>query len=60
MSFVALLRPACARAMGVRMCDCENERRAKKAVFELKLMRGSGVIDLVKLEEILDPVRDKA
>lgn len=35
----------------------EYERRCRQAVHELRIMRGNGVIDLNRIDEILDPER---
>lgn len=35
----------------------EYERRCRQAVHELRIMRGNGVIDLNRIDQILDPER---
>lgn len=33
----------------------EHERRCRQAAHELRVMRGNGVIDLNRIQELLDP-----
>lgn len=33
----------------------EHERRCRQATYEIRIMRGNGVIDLNKIEQLLDP-----